>query len=63
MIVAEISCTHLNDWRGQLREDDTGEKVGEEFYAEQRGALIGMMQKWIPLSHLVFRDTSGPTFC
>jgi hypothetical protein len=56
MIVAEIRCNNPNDWRGQLRDTVTGQAVDKEWMAEQRGALIGMMQKWIPLSHLVFVD-------
>lgn len=56
MIVAELWMNHMNDWRGQLRDSHTGELIGEEWQAHQRGALISLMLKWIPLSHLVFRD-------
>lgn len=61
MVYAEISFTHLNDWRGQLRESDTNEKVGEEWCATQRGELIGKMTSMIPLSHLTFRDANDVT--
>ncbi|WP_336961986.1 hypothetical protein [Sphingobium aquiterrae] len=57
MVVAEISFTHLNDWRGQLRDTETGSKIGGEWRAEQRGQLIGMMRSKVPLSHLQFVDS------
>jgi hypothetical protein len=58
MIVAEIHPTHLGDWRGQLRDTQTGQQIGEEWQAPQRGALISKMRKWIPLTHLSFRDVA-----
>lgn len=60
MIIAEVRCANLSDWRGQLRDTETGQAVGEEFCAVQRGALIGLMAKWIPLTHLTFRDVGAP---
>ncbi|MBO9697204.1 MAG: hypothetical protein J7499_13485 [Sphingopyxis sp.] len=60
MVYAEIRFMNLNDWRGQLRESDTDEKIGEEWQASQRGELIGKMSRMIPLTHLFFRDASSP---
>lgn len=60
MVWAEIWCINLSEWHGQLRESDTGQRVGEEWTADQRGALIGIMSSWIPLTHLVFKDVSFP---
>lgn len=62
MVYAEIRSINLGDWRGQLRESDTDEKVGEEWQASQRGELIGKMKGMIPLTHLQFRDASPPLF-
>lgn len=59
MPVAEIRFINLGDWRGQLRDSETGEKIGEEWQADQRGALIGKMRAWLPLTHLVFRDVGN----
>jgi hypothetical protein len=60
MIVAEIRPEHLNDWRGQLVDTETNSIVGEEWRATQRGELIGRMRSNIPLTHLKFKDVSGP---
>lgn len=60
MVYAEIRFMNLSDWRGQLRESDTNEKVGEEWCASQRGELIGKMKSMIPLTHLMFQDASYP---
>jgi hypothetical protein len=62
MIVAEIRSKHLGDWRGQLRDSETGVKIGTEWQAGQRGALIGLMKKWHPLTHLEFRDVGTLMF-
>jgi hypothetical protein len=62
MIIAEIRAINLNDWRGQLREGETGKRIVEEWRAEQRGALIGMMKNWLPLSHLIFKDVCHPVW-
>lgn len=60
MVLAEIWSAHPNEWHGQLREASTGERIGQEWIAEQRGALIGVMSFWIPLTHLVFQDVGFP---
>ncbi|WP_422059379.1 hypothetical protein [Sphingopyxis sp.] len=62
MVYAEIRFMNLNDWRGQLRESDTDEKIGEEWQASQRGELIGKMSGMIPLTHLSFHDANSPLF-
>jgi hypothetical protein len=62
MVQAEIWFTNLGEWHGQLRETDTGEPVGEEWIADQRGALIGLMANWIPLTHLGFQDVGYPAY-
>jgi hypothetical protein len=62
MVIAEIRAVNLNDWRGRLRDGTTGQRIGsEEWRAEQRGALIGLMRKWIPLRHLHFIDVDDPS--
>jgi hypothetical protein len=62
MVIAEIRAVHMGDWRGRLRDSLTGEHIGpEEWRADQRGALIGLMRKWIPLSHLLFLDVDDPS--
>lgn len=60
MVEAEIWCANLGEWHGQLCESDTGDRIGEEWIANQRGALIGLMAKWIPLSHFQFKDVGWP---
>ena len=61
MVYAEIRAVHLNDWRGRLRDGITNQFLGdEEWRADQRGALIGLMRKWIPLSHIMFIDVDDP---
>ena len=62
MIIAEIRCWNFADWRGQLRDSDTGLPIGTEWRAEQRGALIGMMSKWIPLTRIDFIDVGDLAF-
>lgn len=56
VIVVEIRSLNMNDWRGRLRDDETGRPIGEEWQAMQRGALISQMSAQIPLTHLKFRD-------
>ena len=58
MVQAEVWCTHLGDWHGQLRESETGDPIGEEFLADQRGMLIGKISNWVPLTHLAFKDVA-----
>ncbi|HEY6815948.1 MAG TPA: hypothetical protein VI168_10450 [Croceibacterium sp.] len=60
MVYAELRAVNLNDWRGRLRDGITNQPMGEEWQADQRGALIGLMRKWIPLSHMVFIDVDDP---
>lgn len=62
MVIAEIRCMNLSDWRGQLRETETGLPIGEEWRAHQRGALIGLMSAWIPLTRLTFKDVGDVAF-
>ncbi|MHA7820622.1 MAG: hypothetical protein ACX930_13325 [Erythrobacter sp.] len=62
MVIAEIRCINLSDWRGQLRETETGFAIGEEWQANQRGALIGLMTAWIPLTRLPFVDVGDLAF-
>jgi len=62
MIVAEIRAVNLGDWRGRLRDTDTGKPIGTEWRADQRGALIGLIKQWVPLSHLVFLDVDDPGY-
>ena len=60
MIVAEISENVSGLWLGQLRESETGDRVGETWSAESRSALISEMRYWLPLSHLAFYDRMDP---
>lgn len=62
MIVAEIWPINLNDWRGQLRDTETGAAFGPQWQAEQRGALIGKIRGAVALTHLRFIDVCGPHF-
>jgi hypothetical protein len=58
MVIAEIRPINLSDWRGQLRDSETGRPIGAEWRATQRGELIGLMSYWIPLTHLKFVDVA-----
>lgn len=60
MVIAKVWSTNLNDWHGQLFDNDTNQEIGQVWSAPQRGALIGQMSYWIPLTHLTFIDVGWP---
>lgn len=62
MIIAEIRAFDLGDWRGRLRDTETGEAIGTEWRAPQRGALISLIRKWVPVTHLTFVDVGDLSF-
>lgn len=62
MIYARIRALSLNDWRGQLWDQEINQPIGEEYRADQRGALIGLMRSWSPLSHMPFIDVDDPVW-
>ena len=51
-MVLEVWSGHLGEWHGQLRDTDTGTLIGEEWIADQRGAVIGEAYKRLPLTRL-----------
>jgi hypothetical protein len=62
MVLLEVWPASLNEWHAQLRDTDTSRRFGEEWIADQRGAVIGLARKWLPLSHLRIVDVSPPNY-
>jgi hypothetical protein len=60
MVVAEIAPHASGEWSGQLREEDSGQVLGERWSAQSRSELIEKIRYWVPLSHLNFRDVYDP---
>jgi hypothetical protein len=60
MVIAEIRSFGLSDWRGQLRDTATRRKIGREWQADQRGALIGLIMSDVPVPGLKFVDALDP---
>lgn len=56
MITAEIRFLRLGLWTATLVDSANGSPCGERWEASSRSELIGLVRKWIPLSHLIFRD-------
>ena len=61
-IYARIRSATLNEWHGQLWDAEINRPIGELFVAHQRGALIGLIKKWVPLTHLLFIDVDDPNW-
>jgi len=60
MVIAEIHENSSGLWTGQLVETENGARIGESWSAASRAGLIGMMNKWVPLTHLTYRDCMDP---
>ena len=60
MVRLEVWPANLNEWHAQLRDTASWQRIGYEWIAEQRGAVIGLATKWVPLTHLAVVDVAPP---
>ena len=60
MVIAEIHENCSGVWSGQLVESENGRPIGERWSAATRSGLIATINKWVPLTHLKFRDCMDP---
>jgi len=59
MVRLEVWPTHLGDWHAQLRDAYSGQPIGPERIANQRGAVIGVALKCL-FPHIPVVDVSPP---
>jgi len=59
MVRLEVWPAHLGEWHAQLRDAHTGERIGPERIANQRGAAIGFALKCLP-PYIPVVDVSPP---
>jgi hypothetical protein len=62
MVQLEVWSPNHSEWHAQLRDTTTWQRIGYEWIAEQRGAVIGLARKWLPLSHLNVVDVASPNY-
>lgn len=60
MVRLEVWSYNPNEWHAQLRDALTAKRIGDEWISEQRGAVIGLATKWLPLTHLPIVDVAPP---
>ena len=60
MVRLEVWSINPNEWHARIRDLFTMKLFGQEWIAEQRGAVIGLALKWLPLSHLQIVDVAPP---
>jgi len=59
MVRLEVWPHHMGEWHGQLRDISSGDRIGPEWIANQRGAVIGVAFKCLP-QHIPVMDVSPP---
>lgn len=62
MVQLEVWSFSPNDWHARLRDPITNRPMGEEYIADQRGAVIGQAFNWLPLTHVLVTDVAPPNY-
>ncbi len=60
MVQLEVWSYNPNEWHARLRDMSANQLIGDEYIADQRGAVIGQALNWVPLTHVPVKDVAPP---